>query len=518
MTVFRKRAPFARGVALALFVLYLPACTSWRAQSFPAQAVIRDTHPQRIRLTRLDGSRVEIANPRIVGDSIVGTNRDWGRLGRGPAVALDDIRLVETRETNGEDTALLVVGLGVAALAVVAIVAAAAQDDPPPRRPTTDPYISCPLVYSWDGEAWRLDSGTFGGAITRAATRTDVDNLVYATPDAGRLRLKLANELDETDHVDALSVLVVDHDPDVTVAPDGDGNLHSLGKLQTPLGASDFRGRDVLQLVAAVDELNWQSAPFGRSPDRPEDIRDGLVLEFVRPAGVNAGKLVIDGRNTTWASYMLTELIGAHGTATDAWYDSLDTQPRFRQQFASLAARTGFLGVSVHTAAGWEHQGYVWEAGPEIAKRQVFPLDLSQVRGDTVRVRLESAPSFWLIDQVALDYTTSQPFTVQEINATQAIDHAGRDVRHLLAAVDEHELVMETGDYVELQFDLPPVEPGKTRSFVLQSTGWYRVHTSLTAAPQITLLRESVSDRDAGSRISVRRMNEAWKVYGVRTQ
>ena len=518
MTVFRKRAPFVRGVALALFVLYLPACTTWRAQSFPAQAVIRDDHPKRIRLTRLDGSRVELTNPRIVGDSIVGTRPGWRGFVDGPAVALDDIRIVETREIDDGKTTALVVGLGIAGLAVAAVVAAAAQDDPPPRRTTTDEFVSCPLVYSWDGEAWRLDSGTFGGAITRAATRTDVDNLIYAASDAGRLRLKLANELDETDHVDALSVLVVDHDPDVTVAPDGDGNLHSLGKLQTPLGASDFRGRDVLQLVAAADDLNWQSAPFGRSPDRPEDVRDGLVLSFVRPAGVNAGKLVIDGRNTTWASYMLTELVEAHGTATDAWYDSLDTQPRFRQQFASLAAHTGFLGVSLHTAAGWEHQGYVWEVGPEIAKRQVFPLDLSRVRGDTVRVRLESAPSFWLIDQVALDYTTSQPFTVQEINATQAIDHAGRDVRHLLAAVDERELVMETGDYVELQFDLPPAEPGQTRSFVLQSTGWYRVHTSPTAAPQITLLRETVSDRDAASRISVRRMNEAWRVFGVRTQ
>ena len=517
MTVVRKRAPFVRGVALALFVLYLPACTTWRAQSFPAQAVILDERPTRIRLTRLDGSRVEVANPRIVGDSVVGISLDWGRLAGGPAVALNDIRLVETQQIHATNTKLVVVGLGIAALAV-AVVAVVARDDPPPPPTTEELFVSCPLVYSWDGEGWRLDSGTFGGAITRAATRTDVDNLVYAASDAGRLRLKLANELYETDHVDALSVLVVDHDPDVTVAPDGDGNLHSLGKLQTPLGAHDFRGRDVLQLVAAADELNWQSAPFGRSPDRAEDIRDGLVLRFVRPAGVNAGKLVIDGRNTTWASYMLTELIGAHGTATDAWYDSLDTQPRFRQQFASLAAHTGFLGVSIHTAAGWEHQGYVWEAGPEIAKRQVFPLDLSRVRGDTVRVRLESAPSFWLIDQVALDYTTSQPFTVQEINATRAIDHAGRDVGYLLAAIDERELVMETGDYVELQFDLPPAEPGKTRSFVLQSTGWYRVHTSPTAAPQITLLREAMSDRDAASRISVRRMNEAWRVFGVRTQ
>jgi hypothetical protein len=40
---------------------------------------------------------------------------------------------------------------------------------------------SGPLVYSWDGRRWRLDSGTFGGAIMSASTRTDVDNLLYAT-------------------------------------------------------------------------------------------------------------------------------------------------------------------------------------------------------------------------------------------------------------------------------------------------------------------------------------------------
>ena len=343
-----------------------------------------------------------------------------------------------------------------------------------------------------------------------------MDNLLYAVPDAGRLRLRLANELNETDYVDALSVLVVDHDADVTIAPDGAGNVHTLGPLQSPLRASDFRGRDVLDRIASLDDVNWQSAPFGRNPDRAEDIRDGLELTFVRPAGATVGKLVVDGGNTTWASYMLTELIAAHGTSTDAWYDSLDTQPQFMQQFGSVAAYTGFLGVAVQTEAGWEHQGYIWEAGPEIAKRQVFLLNLERVSGDTVRVRLESAPSFWVIDQVALDYTTARPLAVHELNATRAIDHRGRDVGHLLAAIDSAEFVMETGDHAELEFDLPPATPGKTRSFVLRSTGWYRVHTAETETPQITLLRQVMSDRDAASRIAVTRMNEALRTLGAK--
>ncbi len=517
MSVMRTYSPFARSIALILMATYVSSCARWEIQRLTPEATVQSKNPKQLRLTLRNGFRVMVHNPRIVGDSLFGTTEENSPR-RLVALALDEIGLVEVSRFDPVRTfALVAAGIGIAGL----LVAAAAQDDPPPRRTTTSSggeYISCPLVYSWDGEIWRLDSGTFGGAITRGAARTDLDNLVYATPNDGRLRLKLANELAETDHVDALSLLVIDHDADVTVAPDGAGNVHTLGPLQTPLYANDFRGRDVLARVDRLDDLNWESHPLGRDPLVAADVRDGLELTFVRSSGMDTGKLVIDGRNTSWAANMLTELIAAHGNATAAWYDSLDTQPQFMQQFGSVAAHTGFLGVSVKTTNGWEHQGYVWEAGPEIIKRQVFSLDLSGVNGDTVRVRLESAPAFWHIDQVTADFSRTRPFTTQEINITRAIDHTGRDVGHLLAEIDGAEFVMATGDYAELEFDLPRAAPGKTRSFVLSSTGWYRVHTDETASPQITLLADLVNDRDAASRIAVTRMNEALRALGVKSQ
>lgn len=512
MSVMRTYSPFARSIALILMATYVSSCTRWEIQPFTPEATVQAKNPKKLRVTRRDGTRVVMHDPHIVGDSLVGT--DWqSRV----VIPLDNVGLVEVSRPNPLGTiALVAAGIGIAGL----IVAAASSQNgggnsalPPPPPPE-----SCPLVYSWDGETWRLDSGTFGGAITRGAARTDLDNLLYARPNDGRLRLKLANELAETDHVDALSVLVIDHDPEVTVAPDGAGKVHTLGPLQTPLFANDFRGRDVLARVDRLDDMNWESDPLGRDHEVAADVRAGLELTFMRPSGVDAGKLVVDGRNTSWAAYMLTEFVAAHGSATAAWYDSLDTQPQLMQQFGSVAARTGFLGVSVQTANGWEQQGYIWEAGPEIIKRQVFSLDLSRVGGDTVRVRLESAPSFWYIDQVAVDFAETRPFTTREINIANAIDHTGRDVRHLLAEIDGAEFVMETGDYAELDFDLPPVAPGKVRSFVLSSTGWYRVHTDETASPQVTLLADLLSDRDAASRIAVTRMNEALRALGVKSQ
>ena len=42
--------------------------------------------------------------------------------------------------------------------------------------------------------------------------------------------------------------------------------------------------------------------------------------------------------------------------------------------------------------SGWRRQGLYWEAGPEVSKRQVMHLDLRDVGGDEVVVRLEAPP------------------------------------------------------------------------------------------------------------------------------
>jgi hypothetical protein len=367
---------------------------------------------------------------------------------------------------------------------------------------------SCPFVYSWDGKAWRLDSGTFGGAITRGAARTDVDNLIYATPTDGVLRLKLANELNETDYVDALSVLAVDHAGTVTVAPDGNGRLHTIGESTLPTRAVDFRGRDMLARIAAPDGVSWESAVTGRDTSRLEDVRDGLEVTFVRPREATEALLVLDGHDSGWAAMMLGEWIRAHGYATQAWYDSLDTQPHMLQQLAGVMAHTGFLSVSMWVGDQWEHQGHIIGASPELIKRQVLALDVSSVVGDTVRVRLESAPSFWRIDHVALDYTPPQPTAVHELHVSRGTGHTGLDVTEVLGAIDGIEYVMETGDYAELEFEVPPVPAGQARSYVLRSTGWYRIHSSTTDPPQIALLERLARDPTFASRAAVGRMNE----------
>jgi hypothetical protein len=393
------------------------------------------------------------------------------------------------------------------------LVAGALQGSSQPRRTTSTgaegiQIGSCPLVYSWDGNDWRLDSGTFSGALTEGAARTEVDNLLYAVPHEGTLRLKLANEMPETDYVDALTVLAVDHRPGTQIVPDAFGGLHTVSQLRAPVRARDFRDRDAMERIAASDGWHWESALSDRDSARVEDVRDGLQLTFTRPPGAVAATLVLDATNTPWAGHLKSEYIMAHGAATAAWYDSLDADVTMVTRLAENMIREAYLVASVWTGESWLSQGHYWEAGSEVGKRHAVRLDLSLVVGDTVRVRLESAPAFWLIDYAAIDYSDPQPFSRHEVEASRVVAAGGERIRSRLAAVDREYVVLDAGDYYELEFRVPDVPPGTARSYLLESSGWYRVHTDQTQPAQIALLRQADTERYGISKISVARLNQ----------
>jgi hypothetical protein len=101
------------GVAgLVLAAWSSSACTHWKVQSaFPEQAVSA-RRPQKVRVTRDDGSRIVLRKPEIVGDTLYGAPRH-SRRGAGsprPAVALTDVSEVAVRGVNVAGTAVIALG------------------------------------------------------------------------------------------------------------------------------------------------------------------------------------------------------------------------------------------------------------------------------------------------------------------------------------------------------------------------------------------------------------------------
>lgn len=117
---FRARSRITETPALSwlLLSLSLPACTSWHVGT-PTPAQFVDTErPEHLRVTRTDGSTLDLGSPVVLGDSLMGTD-GGGRVredtSRTVGVALSDVRSVAVKKTSVRNTVLIV---GVVALTV----------------------------------------------------------------------------------------------------------------------------------------------------------------------------------------------------------------------------------------------------------------------------------------------------------------------------------------------------------------------------------------------------------------
>jgi hypothetical protein len=522
-----RRPAFVTWVLLAGLVASGPlGCASWKKQPADPTALLSREHPpRRMLLTLVNGSKVEIEDPVIRDDSLFGRvkvtvrheNR-WDATQRvDGAVALADIRAVQLRKTDLGKT-LLFVAAGVGATVLIAAIASSGREEPAPPRPSSGSsggsgdgclFCSCPLIYSYDGQTWVLDSGTFGGAFLRSLAYTDYDILEALSPEGGTLRMRLQAGDKETDHIDDFAILAVDHDPAVAVATDPDGGIHTTVRPVPPTSARDSRGRDALSYVLEPDGRSWESAVAIRDTALAGDVRETLTLEFPRPAAPGLARLVLRANKTAWAGHLMRSFVAAHGTATSKWYEAMDAEPKRAAAFRKILENEVHLNVLVWEKDRWVRQSSVWGGGPEIQKTHAVPIDLSRVTGGVIRVRLESAPSFWLVDWAALDAAPEAPFEVHEVAMRSAIANDGRDTAPALLAKDGNDLVLNTGDTVELSFATPPIAPGKSRTYLSRTSGWYRFHAPETGPPDTVLLDYLLREPRGISKMSISWMNAA---------
>lgn len=333
---------------------------------------------------------------------------------------------------------------------------------------------SCPRIYSWNGTAWKLDSGTFGVSYFEAAPRTDFDRLDHLVLDGGSYRLRLVNEQDETEHTDLVRLRVVDHPAGTRVVPTAAGKIVTFRDEELPTIARDFRGRDALALVTTKDDREWSSDLRGRSALRADDARDGLRLVFAKPRDAKTAKLRVAAHNTDWSGQMLGYLLAHRGTTLPAWFARMNTDAHARAELEAFLLREGMLNVRVKTPAGWSTRGVFWAAGSEIVKEEAFELEIGDLPGDTVEIEMESALDFWSIDAASIAYGPNEPTVVHDLSPSSARTTNGRDVTSVLARRDGVRFDTVRGDVAELSFAAPsPPAAGSVRSFVLETNGYY---------------------------------------------
>jgi len=235
----------------------------------------------------------------------------------------------------------------------------------------------------------------------------------------------LTNEVDETQYTDVMELWVADHAEGVRIGATDKGELRALGDVRTLLSATDRSGRDLVTWLMETDQKIWEP-PVSKAEPRQE-----IVMEFPKPAEAKSANLVINAGTGLWGSFHDArhdwKLARArHGKVVHPWW---------------ITIRRGGEGPGMECARGvvWVEDrcgragrvagaGVAIGGGPFLVEDRVIPLDVSRVRGDKLRVRVQPPAGFWALNSFAVDYSGAQPMEVTKVAPRGAMTPGGVSV------------------------------------------------------------------------------------------
>jgi hypothetical protein len=496
-----------RAVSLLLLIALIPmftGCRTWgQPEEIPPDEFLATTaldadENRIVGVITTDGDEVafsqEPVGANVRGDTI------YGYVGSEPyQVAFSDVERVQVswRETN----VLAVVGIAAAALLVVGAIAVATKE-------------SCPFIYSWNGEQWVFDAEPYGGATTKGLERADFSELENLVAVDGEYRLRITNEVNESQYTNLLELWAVHHPAGTQVVADEFGTLYTMRQPASASSAVDASGRDLLPWLEATDARVWEHDAV---PTPTGDLRQDLILTFPKPKGATEARLIANVATGAWGSHMIRELYEMRGTGLDAFYEAVDTSPEAQQElfFWNLREELFTLQIRVEEPTGWEVRGLLPGGGPFISEDRAVPLDISRVEGDKVRIRIRPPVGFWGLNSFQMDFSSEEPVQVEQLALTVARTSDGENVLPNLTAVDDSYYAMpEPGNWAELRF--PAVDPpqGMEQTFILSTQGYYRLHLEANQTPNAAAIREIETVPGAPVRMAVERYAAALAAAG----
>ncbi|MEE9179260.1 MAG: FG-GAP-like repeat-containing protein [Vicinamibacteria bacterium] len=364
---------------------------------------------------------------------------------------------------------------------------------------------SCPFLYVWDGTGYRFLTDVVGRAPL--GERLPSGSLLQPNPDDyvrippalmkardGRYVFQLTEELREIAYVDALELLVVDHEIGTEVftnerfssPPFDDFRLYAIGSRHAPISAEDHFGRDVLPLVSRRDNLHTPSER-GRVP--------GIVREhalIVDPGDLDGAKTVrlfLSG----WVYWVNSSAMRALTSNTRVAFHPPELQVKDREGrwvtvIEDLGLPSGInrtlvadltdkfltddysVRIVTNLDVHWD-EAFFSTGGEEesVVVQRLAPADADlHYRGfsEVVRERGGSTPDFF-------DY--SRLMETAPWNAAGGLYSNYGDVLGLIETTDSRQALMAPGDEMTVSFDgrsLSGLSPGWQRDFVLRIAGW----------------------------------------------
>jgi hypothetical protein len=439
----------------------------------PGQRISEIRVGENIYIFDQNGGSLQTDVETIYGKTISGDEID---------VPVEDILYVKVkRDAPGRTVAAVFGGILIVAGTAVAIFLAT---------------FSCPLIYSYDGEQYVFDAEPLGGAVSKGLQKLDYSRLDHLKAVDKSYKLMFRNQLKETQYLDEIKLLAFDHNPEDIIIPDLTGHFFKISRPVVSFKATDELGQNLGLFLNQNDGVAWQTNLPKIDGPMINFQRHQIILEFPRPAGVKRANLVVNAGTALWGSKMMTEMLQLRGDRVDDWYRAIDTQGPELMELYHFMDREELYILKIHIKDGkqWVEQGFIPGGGPLVTEDRVIPLDLSEISGDKLVLRLEPPPGFWQIDYIAMDYGPTKQLVGYEIPLKAAVDHTGKEITHFLNQADGiYHQMPKVNDWFKAEFATPEKNSGMQRSIFLKATGYYEIRLDKSQPEQTELIHTLIA-------------------------
>ena len=377
---------------------------------------------------------------------------------------------------------------------------------------------SCPVVFAWDGSAWRFISDVLGVggmgyllepgvfAPPRPRERFLMPEGLPAARD-GRLAIKLHEPMEEACYLDHAAFDAWDLPPGWDLVPDermdlappaatGEPRFFRTDEERVVVAARNDRGQEVAETLHAADGRAAPVPPVDRRFLGRLESEHVLHLWFDRPlpagAGAEAGgsgvpTLIADG----WVEYPYSQTNFAAWQAGLQWeppiVEALDAEGRWVVVSDRAAYPAGMprrmslplpelpegvtqLRIRTNLECHWDRIS----VAPTVAADAVEPAPVHRrLEPVAATLRRSGFPARTNAPQrrPVYDYAVRRPFA--DMRAQRGFYTAEGDVLPLLSAIDDAVAVFGPGEEVTIEVLSPPSPPaGWTQRLVLDVAGW----------------------------------------------
>lgn len=402
---------------------------------------------------------------------------------------LKDIQslVIERDEINTGLTIVATIAIVAIVVGAIILIANSSSNEPKP----TNTSRSCPFIYSYDGKKYIFDGEPYGGSTTEGLKRTDYSRLEELKASDGKYKLLMRNESDETQFTDEVKLLVVDHQINTEVAPDKNGNMTVFKKAFPPLSVTDENGSDITTFFKVRDNVQWQTdMPEEKDYDFKKQ-RHELILKFPKPENAKRVKLLINTGTAFWGEYMIKSMLEHRGNKVDDWYRDVNNKGVELFKLYQLVEREELylLKTNILENDKWVNRGFITAGGPYIDEDRILDLNIENVSGDTLYIKLNPPYGFWKFDYAGVIYDAEVPVKVTELSLTYAKNEQGTNLLDSLSGIDRKYYSMPyLTNYADLEFDVPKQMENTNRSLFLKTTGYYEIHLKKDQPEQTELI------------------------------